>query len=125
MIDVSEVVSDPDFQTPLHITRTAPGTTNDDGVFIPGLPQDFDIMACTQPAKPADMIAQYPEGERQVNAIKIYSPVPILMADGNGQQSDILIWQGQPYRVDKSMPWGVSGYWFVMASGFVPAPEGA
>ncbi len=120
MIDVSELLSDPDFAQPFTIQRTTGGFANE-GEYSTADPTDIPAFGVIQPASSADMVRFLPEGERQKNTISIWSPVLIQMADGQGQESDVIIWQGQYYRVAFSKPWQTQGYWFAMAVGFAHA----
>jgi hypothetical protein len=72
-----------------------------------------------QPATQNDILNFLPEGERQSNAIRIYAAGMLVMGNGDDKQSDVIIWNGDYYRVAFSKPWDAFGYWFAIAVGFV------
>ena len=81
--------------------------------------QTLDRFGVVQPAKADDLLKYLPEGERQGNFITIYCNQDVLMGNGSDQQSDVVVWRGDYYRVAFSKPWEQHGYWFAIAQGFV------
>lgn len=120
MIDVSELMQDPDFASMIEVTRQGAGSYANEGVFTPGASVVSSWPAVVQPANAADITNFLPEGERTNNVIKIYSAQLIQMSDGESVQADTLVWQGASYRVAFSKPWNLHGYYFVLAVGYVP-----
>lgn len=116
MIDVSELVTDPDFAQSFQIERFT--GTWDEGRFIQNEPTVLDAFGVVQPASSEDAVAYLPEGERQNNMIRVWSPHEIRMADGKDQLSDNILWQGEWHRVAYSKPWQTQGYWFAIAVGY-------
>lgn len=119
MIDVSEIIDDPDFASLISVTSLGMGSYANEGAFTPGVPVTRDWMATVQPASQADKDNYLAEGERQDSAIRIWSRQNLHAADGAGVLADTLVWQGQNYRVAFSKPWDLHGYYFVIAVGYV------
>lgn len=117
MIDVSELMDDPDLSQAFQIKRRAGGFLNE-GRWISGAETILDRVGIIQPSKAADVLQFLPEGERSNTVITIHSKQDILMAKSSGQESDVVIWNGRQYRVAYSKPWELYGYWFAMAVGF-------
>lgn len=117
LVNVAELVQDPELAQPFTIERYV-GSFANEGEYsqTPTVLQRFGVI---QPTKADDLIKYLPEGERQGNAISIYCKDDIFMADGNGQQSDVIIWQGDYHRVAFSKRWNMHGFWFAIATGFV------
>lgn len=120
MIDVSRVINNPRLQTAFTVQRT-PYSFANEGEWTAGAPTILALAGVITPAKTDDQIKYLPEGQRQANAITIYCTQPLLMANGNGQESDVVIWNGSYYRLQFSKPWQQNGYYFAIATGFVHA----
>lgn len=115
MINIAEVVNDPDFTQPFQINRFS-GSFENEGEWVK-TSQTLQRVGVIQPTKSSDALNFLPEGERQANAITIYCAEDILMGDGQDIQSDVVIWNGAQYRVAYSKPWQANGYWFAIATG--------
>jgi hypothetical protein len=115
-VNVARVVNNPAFQRPFQILRSSYAMRNE-GEWTLVATQIFNLSGGIRPTSTADRVAFLPEGQRQVNAITIYSTVPILQADGHGQESDVIIWNGNYYRVQFSKPY--QSYFYSIATGFV------
>lgn len=107
--DMSEVVSDPDFQT--SFTRLRPTT-----VFVQGTEGETSTtyaesaqLGIVQPTGRPDQMDPQPEGERMDSWIMIMSAEPVLMAEPD-TVSDIVKWEGSTYRVMKVENYGAYGY---------------
>ena len=117
MIDVSELVTDPDFAQPFQVERFV-GSFMDEGEYVRGEPKLLDLFGVVQPATKEDAVAFLPEGERQQNMIRVWCNQELRMSDGQGKECDNIIWQGQWHRVAFSELWSTQGYWFAIAVGF-------
>ncbi len=120
MIDISELMDDPDFASAIVVTRAGTATRDADGVLSFRPPAVAPLTAIVQPASAADKTDFLPEGERQGNAVKLWSRTPVLMADGEGQQADTFIYLNGNYRVAYSKTWDQHGFHFAIATGYVP-----
>jgi hypothetical protein len=115
MIDMSELMSDPDFVQQVQITRTQ-GSFDDDGVWHSVGPKQivWQLMAVQQ-STPAQLQA-LPEGERDGSFISLWSFNPIFVADGvTEQQSDVVFWHGKPYRVVRCADRSDNGFYQAIA----------
>lgn len=116
MIEISDLLSDPDFAQAFTIRRET-------GSFVEGewIKATVEIagFGVVQPVSEADVLAFVPEGERQNNWIKIYSPTEIRQGNARDLMSDIVVWRGETFRVAKAKHWEAQGYWQVFAKGFV------
>jgi hypothetical protein len=115
-IDVSRVVNNPLFQVPFQLERNVYEFMNE-GEYTLVATNTFNMVGGIRPASTSDRVAHLPEGQRELDAIKVFATSPLLMADGNGQESDVIIWKGRWYRVQFSKPY--QSYWFAIATGFV------
>lgn len=116
MIDVSELMTDPDFARAFQVRRMT-GSYANEGEWSETA-TTLNKTGVIQPATSEDAINFLPEGERQKNLIRIWCAEEIRMGDGDGKCSDEVIVDGQYYRVAFSKPWGANGYWFAIAVGF-------
>ncbi len=119
MIDVSELMFDSDFCAPHRLIRArADGTFANEGEWTPGSPRTIDWFGSIQPAKDADKVLYLPEGERAQQAINCYAHCELKMGDGDDQESDIILYNGNTYRVSMSKAWGQSGFYYAFAVQF-------
>lgn len=117
MIDVAELMDDPDFASEFQIKRHV-GAFAEEGEFSTAETL-LDRVGVVQPAKADDVVRYLPEGERQGNHIAIWCAEDVLMANGSDRESDVVVWDGEYYRVAFSKQWKLHGYWFAIATGFV------
>lgn len=120
MIDVSELMDDPEFCTDFQLRRIS-GAFQDEGEWVNGSPVILERLGAIHPAS-ASQLKLLPEGERRDFTIAVYSDQDILMADGTGIQSDVVIWKGKTFRVAYSKDWSDNGYWFALAVEFSDEP---
>ena len=111
MIDVSELMSDPDFCQPFSVLRST-------GVNGPGGWQaaeaTLDFYGPTQPAD-ATTLQMVPEADRVYGARLFWAAQPIYETRTASQAgaagiSDVLIWRGQQFRVHSVWPWIDGGF---------------
>lgn len=117
MIDVSELIDDPDFASEFTVFRDSGSFV--EGEWVKNAPSQLPMIGVVQPATSEDMLRFLPEGERQKNVIRIWCRQKIQMANGKDEQSDVVVWNCDYHRVAYSKPWGKNGYWFAIAVGFV------
>jgi hypothetical protein len=119
VIDVGEVINDPDFARTFTVQRPT-GTLANEGVSRKTW-STLDRSGVVQPAEPADL-AILPEGTRINNTIKLWCTEELRVGDGKTDSADIVIVDAKKYRVIRSEEWpiaGGAGYWKVWAEGFV------
>jgi hypothetical protein len=116
MIDISELVTDPDFAQDFDVIRYT-GAFASEGVYTqtPGAP--LRLTGSIQPASAKDTVQFQREGERLGNMITVFCDQELQASDAKGQNSDVIVWRGSQYRVVQCRPWVDFGYWQVMAEG--------
>lgn len=119
MMDLSEVIEDPEFTTSFQVQRFGAGAYANEGVFTVPIPDRLLMSGIVQPASGNDLLRFLPEGERASASIRVYCTRELIMGDGVKTLSDIIIWNGGQYRVAFRKQWSQFGYWFVIACSFV------
>ncbi len=114
MIDVSELMKDPDFVQPLVLKRFAGGFAVE-GEYAQGVPKPIRILGAIQHPSSSDRARFAAEGERNTAIIKIYCGEKLQDTDGDGKQSDVITWHCEDYRVFECRPWRDNGYWQAFA----------
>lgn len=112
MINVSDIVADPDFAQPFVVTRDSGGT------MVLGIWQaavsTLNLYGVIEPATPEEL-NQIPEGDR-VNGIVAFWCNRLIYETGvennsnAGGISDTIAWNGNNYRIVKVTPWNNFGY---------------
>lgn len=114
MINLSEIVVDPDFAQEFSILRSNGGSWQlgkwvNATITVP----TFGII---QPSTPEEL-EQVPEGDRVKGALSFHSETVLFEThtnapnDPNAGISDIIAWRGQSYRLIKVFPWEDFGYY--------------
>ena len=114
MIDVSELMINPDFVKPLVLKRFT-GGFGVEGEYAQSAPKPLRILGSVQHPSPADRARFEKEGERNTAIIKIYCGEKLQDTDGDGKQSDVIAWNCEDYRVFECRPWSDNGYWLAFA----------
>lgn len=114
MIDLSELMDDPEF-TQAFTLRRRTGSFANEGEFTQAVPVELPLVGAIQPASPADLVRFQAEGERRNAMIKAWSDTEMHTSDGAGQQPDEIVWHGTVYRVIECVPWADHGFWKVFA----------
>lgn len=112
MIDVSEVVSDPDLCSSFTILRTT--GTFEAGGWVPNTPTVISAFGAVRntSGKEVDMI---PEADRIHESITIRTVTQIFeTSEDLSQTSDIFQWQGDKYRLMNVKNYSEQGYWFAL-----------
>lgn len=109
MIDLSEIVNDPDLAQPFTIERSSSSFVLG-GVSNTVTPlQAFGVITVSDP----ETLQMIPDADRPTGAMSFYSSTPIFESrdDQNGEGvSDFLIWRSQRFRVLKMFPYIDYGY---------------
>lgn len=116
MIDVSELVADPDFAQTFSIERFT-GSFANEGEYTEAAPTVLSRTGAIQPGSSPDMLEFLPEGERGKATIRFWSWAEIRMGDGLAR-SDNILWRGRWYRVAYCKPWQLNGYYHGIAVEF-------
>jgi hypothetical protein len=119
MIDVSELINDPDFCQAFTVTRKAGVFMNGDFVMAQTSPLPF--TGVIEPMNTRDM-AMFPEGDTLKGMINVYTLLPIFPTMLNPQTrdagtfSDEITWQGEQYKVVQVQNFSDFGYYKSAAS---------
>ena len=112
MIDVGDIILDPDFAQPFTILRYYGQW--DTGEFVTGPPQRIQTEGTVIAANVKD-IQQMPEGDRIRGMMNFYTTadVPMYVTNAATPQnvSDIIEWRGEKYRLYQTYPYVDYGYW--------------
>lgn len=120
MIDVSELIGDPDFFRTIGRRRVTGTTFANEGVASPTYGPAVDIDACVQPSSP-DIVKTLPEGVRIEDTVMVFTACGTLQeGDQTGKASDVLIVDGKSYRLIQLEDWEANGYQMAIAERFVP-----
>ena len=112
MINVSEVVIDPDLAQVFTIMRSS-------GVYVNGV---WQTQTANVQAQGVISIAQEkeldmkPEGDVVLGAIVVHTDQEIFTTQEGKGSSDIIVWQGIQYRVLKVAQYVDYGYWRAIAT---------
>lgn len=115
MISLSEVVNDPDFAQPFSIQRSSGGAFASNGVWEDSKTTVL-MYGIVQPATAKELL-QVPEGDRAKEVKSFHSSAPMYETTTNGLvdagaiTSDIAIWKGLQYRIQKVYQWEDFGYY--------------
>lgn len=117
-LDVTEVLSDPDFATTISVIRNTTTVDNFGETQISPVETD-DIIAVVTPATSNDL-KRMAETERLSGAIAIYTTYRLsaggTQTDGSTATADIVTWQGRQYTVFSVDDWTQFGGGFIRAT---------
>lgn len=114
MIDVSDVVTDPDFCQDFQIERVT-GSFANEGEYTRGTPSLLNRTGVIQPGASEEELLVLSEGERKKAVIRFWCAEEIRMSDADGANSDVIRWRGQWWRVAFAQPWADHGYYYGIA----------
>ncbi len=97
MLDVSILMSDPDFRQPFQILRAGPAVLDASGLLQDPGYATIQFAGVVQPASPADLDV-LPEGTNLKGVISVWAAQELRCDDGDGRLSDVVVWNGQRYR---------------------------
>lgn len=109
-LDLSDIVTSPEFRQTIEIIRDTGGswfqgkyTKTNQTIFTTG------VVSATN-EREIDMI---PEGDRGTEMKEIHTIIPVYTARGGsiGLDADIVVWNGERYKVTKVQNSGDYGYW--------------
>lgn len=118
MIDVSRLITDPDFCEPFTIRRRVGKW--EAGRFVT-TPEDTAVNGIVEPTN-GDDLEQVPEGDRVSGMMTFYTKQPVYLAQDK-QQSDELIWRGKLYKAVQILDWSRHGFYKVIASFVEVTPD--
>lgn len=112
LIDVTEILTDPDFTDVVQIITRA-RTVNQYGENELTETNTGDYNLVVQPAKPSEL-ERLPEGARLVDAINVWHK-GVLSTEAAGGYSDIVVWRGERYAVVDNDDFGNYGAGYTKA----------
>lgn len=116
-IDVSELMTDPDFAQTITLRRPKGTAFANEGVATVSYEPDRKMSAVVQPARPSD--AQLlPEGVNLSDVVSIWSRTDLRISGNDGAISDVLVVRGRSYRVIQREDRIKNGYTRVLAQRF-------
>lgn len=117
MIDVSELITDPDFVQPQPVTvQRATGSWDGSGIYSPTPFNVLYLVMIIEQMTPSQVLAM-PEGERDHEYITCWSNAPLLASDGiTDQQCDVILWKNKPWRVIRCADRSDNGFWEAVAT---------
>lgn len=80
-----------------------------DGEYIPSIPLEFPIYANIQPSTLSYRTQMLPSGDRDKEAIAIYSNEWLYTAQRPNQEADLVLYRGAQWKVVVSKPYGNFG----------------
>lgn len=117
MINVAEIVTDPEFTT--TVVRLRPSVTLAyEGETRTSYAAPVTVRAVVQPAKPADVLLTE-EGTRINNLLVLYTAEDVTEGDGLLTVGDVISYKGTNYRVKSLEHWEDYGYVRVLISNYV------
>lgn len=116
MIDMSELMYDPDFIQPELVTiLRGKGMFDGHGLYEPEEIKELRVTIIIQQSSEKQLLA-LPEGERNTDTINWWMAPKMQMADGiTIQLSDVILWRDRYYRVTHCGDRSDNGYWTGMA----------
>lgn len=122
LVDVSELMSDPDFMRTVVLRRPTYHLANE-GEAIASYEPDVEVLASVQPLT-ASEVAELPEGQRgSGRVVRVYSSTEFKASGGKTDLADLLVVSGVDageFRVVGTEPWGAHGYFKSLAAEFIP-----
>lgn len=117
-LDVSELTTDAELGgRRFTLRRARPTTYADEGVAQPAF-SEAQIAGNVQRARTKDL-QLLPEGTRIDETIAVWAPEELRVGNGEALDADVLVIDGQSYRVVRCTPWPQAGYWKAFATRFL------
>lgn len=113
LLDVSDVLLDPDFMDSSLACTRQDQTVNDDGLAVNA--ETVSPFSGVVTNNTGDILLRRAEGERIAGSITIHTK--FRLCDGqDGRSADIVTWLGARYTVTNVANWSTYGAGFVMAT---------
>jgi hypothetical protein len=112
MIDVSELMSDPDFCRTVTLRRFTVSYANE-GVATQ-VPTDSTITAIVQAASARDLVKFQIEATRVKRIKAFYTNAEVRLGNATDQVSDVIIVDGVSYTAVEQNDWGENGYYMTL-----------
>lgn len=120
-IDVSDIVSDPDFQDIVTLKRRT-STVNTYGENVLS-ETSASVYMVIQPASPDDL-QRLPDSVRRRDAVTAYYQGTLSADIADGAYPDVIVWNGKRYQVQTADPYNNWGNGYARAICSLIAPDG-
>lgn len=110
MINVAELIQDPDFAQAFCVDTRVLNTFENEGEYTDSPSQARNFVGVIQPASPEDKVQFLPEGERTEEGIVIYTLTPLALPTDT-EVEDVLNYKCSKWRIVGSRPFGDNGYY--------------
>lgn len=114
LLDVTDVLSDPDFADTITITRAVETVDSHGRAQI--ATQTFANVVAVITAGQGDVLKYFPEMANIQGAILIHTTF-LLTSASETSRADTVTWQGRDYQVTGLNDWSTFGIGFIMAVG--------
>ena len=111
LLDVSDVLADPDFATVFDVLRNATATSQGKTVLTPTT--FSNIIGVVTPAT-SNELQRMPDTERMAGSITIRTVFRLTSGDAENT-ADIITWRGRQYTVESLQDWSEFGAGYVEA----------
>lgn len=114
LLDVTEILSDPDFADTITVTRAV--ETTDGHGRAQTTTQAFPNIVAVVTAGQGDVLKYFPEMANISGAVLIHTTFR-LTSTSETTQADTVTWQGRDYQITDLNDWSTFGAGFIMAVG--------
>ena len=110
LLDVSDAILSGDLAESFTVQRSTGGSFQLGG--WQSTTTEIQMSGVVSPAGPKQLM-QVPEGDRALGAVVFHTKPQLYVTHNDSQPglSDIIIWQGESYRLHNVSPYGPRGYW--------------
>lgn len=111
MIDVSEVITDPDFCQDIPVLRSTGDFVK--GRWVENAKTPVTLLGVITPMS-AKELQQLPEADRVIGSINIYTIQPIYLTSGDNPKrtSDQVLWKGHYHKVVQVNDYSDHGFYY-------------
>lgn len=112
LIDVSELLTDPDFVDPFTIARRTQVMVNGRATFTTAVTDGSGSVQINAP----EVLDRFPDAGRPDHWIRIYTLTRLIAQDETaGTYGDVITWRSRTYQVKAVDDWGNYGVGYVKA----------
>lgn len=117
MINVAEIINDPDFARRFTLRRARSLSFANEGEVSTSYGETSMIGVIQHQETTTE---QTPEGTRVKKMVEVWCTEELRASDGKSIESDVLVIDREYFRITKCQPWPDNGYWQAMAESFIP-----
>ena len=116
-VNVSELLTDPEFARRFTVRRAKPVTYANEGEATIAYGED-SVIGVVQPI--ARDVSSEPHGSTVRERIRVWCVDELRGADGKNIEPDVLVIDREYFKVVEVKPWSDNGYFEAVAEGFIP-----